>query len=50
MKNWKTTLAGLITSVPFLLGVFHITLPVEVVNGIVAVGTFALGYHASDKT
>lgn len=48
--SWKTTLAGLVAAVAFLLGhVFKIDVPTEVTDGIVAVALFVGGLIQKDK-
>ncbi len=49
MKNWKTTLTGLLTALPTLLNLFGITsIPADVVQGITALGVFVIGLVAKD--
>ena len=47
MKNWKTTLAGLLAAAGQILGIFGV--PVEVGNAVSVIGLFILGIFAKDK-
>jgi hypothetical protein len=47
MKNWKTTVAGLIAAAGQILGIFGV--PVEVGNAVSIVGLFILGLFAKDS-
>ena len=49
MKNWKTLLSGAVAALPTVLTFIGVQLPIEVVNGITAIGMFAIGYFAKDK-
>lgn len=50
MKNWKTTLGGIIAAIPQFALLFGIQgVPPEVWNGISAIGIFVLGLIAKDS-
>ena len=48
MKNWQTTVAGLLTGLPQILAVTGVAIPVPFLNLISASGAIALGYFAKD--
>lgn len=48
MKNWKTTVAGLIGVLGFILPTFGI--PLEVAHAIQTVGIFLTGFLAKDNS
>lgn len=48
MKNWKTTLSGIVSIVPIIANLFGMQIPNEVVVGAVAVGSFITGLFAKD--
>jgi len=52
-KDVKTTIGGLVAAIPQLaaivLPIFGITLPIEIISGVTAVGLAILGWNASDK-
>lgn len=50
MKDWKTTITGVVTGVVLLLGAFGFHIPQDVQAGIVSIGIFAIGYFAKDAT
>ena len=47
MKNWKTTVAGLIAAAGQILGIFGV--PPEVGNAVSVLGLFILGLFAKDS-
>jgi hypothetical protein len=49
MKNWKTTLAGLILAAPAILTTAGIAIPAAFADIIQAVGAALVGYFAKDK-
>lgn len=49
MKNWRTTLAGLIGGVPMILSVLGVSIPEPVSKLILALGVVAATYFAKDK-
>jgi len=48
MKSWKTTLSGVLMSVPVLLAAMGINLPTEVSQILTAAGGLLLGASAKD--
>ena len=49
MKNWKTTISGLVGGLPMILSVFGVTIPEPVINLILAIGVVFATYFAKDK-
>lgn len=48
MKNWQTTVAGLVTGLPQILSLLGLAIPVPFLNLVTALGAIALGYFAKD--
>ena len=49
MKNWKTTLAGLIAGLPIILGTFGVAIPESVSKLLLAIGVVIATYFCKDK-
>jgi hypothetical protein len=50
MKNWKTTVSGIVAALPQIVIMFGVTsVPTEVWNGISTIGLFLLGLLAKDN-
>lgn len=50
MKNWKTTVSGLVAALPQIAIMFGVSgVPMEVWNGISAIGLFLIGVLAKDN-
>lgn len=47
-KNWKTSLAGLITVLPTVLGLFGVPLTAEIAHAIEVVGAALIGFLCKD--
>lgn len=48
MKNWKTTLFGVVSAIGFILP--HFGIPQNVAAAIQTIGVFLLGLHAKDNS
>jgi hypothetical protein len=48
MVNYKTTIAGVIGAIAMVLKLFKLDVPQEVLDGIVAIAVFAMGFFAKD--
>ena len=48
MKNWKTTLFGVLGGLPTLLALLGIHLPAGFVQGAAGIGAVLVGWHAQD--
>lgn len=48
MKSWKTTLSGILMSIPVILAAIGINIPTEVSQIITATGGLLLGATAKD--
>lgn len=46
MKDWKTTISGLVAGGAVILKTLGLDIPQEVLDGIIAVAVFALGFFA----
>ena len=46
MKDWKTTVSGVVIGVAMALKALGIDIPEEVLNGVIALAAAALGYFA----
>jgi hypothetical protein len=50
MKNWTTTVGGVVAALPQIAIMFGVTaVPVDVWNGISAIGLFLIGLLAKDN-
>lgn len=49
MKNWKTTLFGVITAIPTLLHLFGVVIPPEIAQILTAIGAIGVGATAKDS-
>ena len=49
MKDWKTTLAGLIAGLPMILGIFGVAIPESISKLILATGVVIATYFCKDK-
>ncbi len=49
MKNWKTTLSGLIGGLPMILSVLGVAIPESISKLILAIGVVFATYFAKDK-
>ena len=49
LKNWKTTVSGLLAALPQIVGLFGLPIPPAVLNGISAIGLFLIGLFAKDS-
>lgn len=49
MKDWKTTISGLVAAVVVIAKGFGIEIPQAVSDGILAIAMFLMGFFASDK-
>ena len=49
MKNWKTTLFGVITAIPVLLHLFGLVIPPDIAAILTAIGGLGLGVTAKDN-
>ena len=49
MKNWKTTLFGIIAAVPIVLHLFGIVIPTDIASILAAIGTIGVGATAKDS-
>ena len=49
LKNWKTTVSGILSALPQLLPLLGFPIPAEVANSISALGLFLIGLFAKDS-
>jgi len=49
LKNWQTTVGGIIVALPQIIPILGITIPVPILNLVTAIGAVWLGYVAKDK-
>lgn len=49
MKDLKTTIAGLVAGLALVVRTIGLDIPQEVLDGIIAVAVFVLGFAARDK-
>ena len=49
MKDWKTTLSGLLMAVAMAAKTFGLDIPQEVIDSIILLAAFAIGFFAKDK-
>lgn len=48
MRNWKTTLTGVISALPSILGWFGVPIPADVSHAFVVAGLFVIGLVSKD--
>lgn len=48
MKNWKTTVFGLLAALPYILSFFGIEIPADVANALTGGGVVGIGVTAKD--
>ena len=48
MVNWKTTVAGVVGAIAMVLRLFKVDVPQEVLDGVIAIAVFAIGFFAKD--
>lgn len=49
MKDWKTTLSGVVGAGAVILRMFGVDIPQPVLDGIIAVALFCIGFFSKDK-
>jgi hypothetical protein len=49
MTNWKTTVGAMVTTIAFILKLFKIEVPAEVLDSAIVVGIFIIGIFAKDS-
>ena len=49
VKNWQTTVAGLIAGLPQIIALLGLSIPTPFLNLITALGVIGIGYFAKDK-
>lgn len=51
MKDWKTTVSGIVAAVAFTVhALWGVYIPEIVTNSVIALALFAIGHFAGDKT
>lgn len=48
-NDMKTTIAGIVATIGFILKIFKIDVPVEVTDGLIAIGIFVMAYFTNKK-
>jgi hypothetical protein len=49
MKNWKTTLFGIVAALPYILKIFGINIPHEITDCVTGGGLLGMGFMGKDK-
>ena len=50
MKNYRTTIAGLVATLGLILKLFKVDIPDEVSTALITIGVFAVGFFAKDSS
>lgn len=50
MKNYRTTISGLVATIGLVLKLFKVDLPDEIANALITIGVFAMAFFAKDNS